>query len=259
MPPIASNGIFSAAERRPLEKQLIEGQRLQAIGLLAGGIAHDFNNIIGAILGWAELGIEEAGAGSRLCRHFENVQHQAKHALALARQLLAFARRQPVEPRNMDLNQLVSESIGLLESVIGGCIVIEVDLAPDLAVVRADPTQIEQVLMNVCINARDAMPSGGTLVISTSNATSDAACRASQSRSRAGQYAVLSVSDTGAGMDAATLNHVFEPFFTTKEPGKGTGLGLAIVHEIVREHGGFIQVRSELNRGSAFQIYLPAS
>lgn len=237
--------VEDVTERRELEKRLVQAQKFEAIGQLAGGIAHDFNNMIGAILGWAEIGIEETEAGSRLRRHFEKVRHQTDRAAALTRQLLAFARRQILEPRNIDLNKTAVETLSLLEKVIGSNIEIKANLAPDLAVVRADPTQVDQVLMNLCINARDAMPEGGSLVINTSNVTLDEQFCALQPLAHPGGYAVLSVTNTGTGMDAATLDRIFEPFFTTKELGKGTGLGLATVYGIIRQHGGFLHVYSE--------------
>jgi two-component system, cell cycle sensor histidine kinase and response regulator CckA len=246
-------------ERVALQKQLVQAQKFEAIGQLAGGIAHDFNNMIGAILGWAEIGMDESGADSRLRRYFEKVDQQGKRAAALTRQLLAFARRQILEPRSIDLNQTAVETLGLLEKIIGSNIEIKATLAPDLAVVRADPTQIEQVVMNLCINARDAMPSGGSLTIATSNVRLDEQFCALQPLARPGDYAILAVTDTGTGMDSATLEHIFEPFFTTKELGKGTGLGLATVYGVVRQHGGFLHVYSEPGRGSTFRVYFPAS
>ena len=245
-------------ERMVLEKQLLQAQKFEAIGQLAGGIAHDFNNMIGAILGWADIGLDETEASSRLHRHFEKIRHQAERTAALTRQLLTFARRQILEPRNIDLNQSVSETLSLLEKVIGSNIEMKTRLAPNLAVVRADPTQVEQVLMNLCINARDAMPNGGSIHIETSNAEFNEDHCATQPYARPGTYSLLAVSDTGTGMDAATLDRIFEPFFTTKDIGKGTGLGLATVYGIVRQHGGFIHVYSEPGHGSTFRVCLPA-
>jgi PAS domain S-box-containing protein len=251
--------VEDVTEHKALERQLVQAQKFEAIGQLAGGIAHDFNNMIGAILGWVDLGLEETEANSRLHRHFEKVRHQAERAAALTRQLLAFARRQILEPRNVDLNQTTIETLSLLEKVIGSNIEIKANLAPDLAVVRADPTQVEQVLMNLCINARDAMPGGGSLIIDTSNMTLDETFCSLQPLARPGEYVMLAVTDSGTGMDAATLDRIFEPFFTTKEMGKGTGLGLATVYGIVRQHGGFLNVYSEPSVGSTFRVYLPVS
>ena len=246
-------------ERVALEKQLIQAQKFEGIGQLAGGIAHDFNNMIGAILGWADIGLDETQPDSRLHRHFEKVRHQAERAAALTKQLLAFARRQVLEPRDLDLNKSVSETLGLLERVIGSNIELKTRLPQELALVRADPTQVEQVVMNLCINARDAMPAGGSIAIETSNVLLDASCRAINPLANPGSYVVLSVTDTGTGMNQATLDHIFEPFFTTKELGKGTGLGLATVYGIVRQHGGFINVYSEVGVGTTFRMYLPVS
>jgi PAS domain S-box-containing protein len=251
--------VQDVTERMAIEKQLLEAQKFEAIGQLAGGIAHDFNNMIGAIMGWADIGSEETEPDSRLHRHFEKVRHQAQRAAVLTRQLLAFARRQILEARDIDLNQTVIETLSLLEKVIGSNIEIKANLAPDLAIVRADPTQVEQVLMNLCINARDAMPNGGALVIDSMNVTFDDKFCAARALARPGQYAMLAVSDTGTGMDEATLSRIFEPFFTTKEFGKGTGLGLATVYGIAQQHGGFVDVESRLGEGSTFRVYLPIS
>jgi two-component system cell cycle sensor histidine kinase/response regulator CckA len=251
--------VEDVTERIALEKQLVQAQKFEAIGQLAGGIAHDFNNMIGAILGWADMGVEETDAAPRLRRYFDKVRQQAGRAAALTRQLLAFARRQILEPRNIDLNLTAIETLSLLEKVIGSNIDIKANLAPDLAVVRADPVQVEQVLMNLCINARDAMPDGGSLTVETLNVSLDEEFCVLQPLARPGPYIMLTVTDTGTGMDAATLDRVFEPFFTTKEMGKGTGLGLATVYGIVRQHGGFVQVFSQQGAGSTFRVYLPVS
>jgi two-component system, cell cycle sensor histidine kinase and response regulator CckA len=251
--------VENVTERLALEKQLVQAQKFEGIGQLAGGIAHDFNNMIGAILGWADIGIEETQEGTRLRRHFEKVRLQGERAAALTKQLLAFARRQILEPRNIDLNQVVVETVSLLEKVIGSNIELKATLAPELAVVRADPTQVDQVLMNLCINARDAMPKGGSLVIETSNKTIGEQFCAIQPQAHPGHYVLLSVTDTGSGMDAATLDRIFEPFFTTKEVGKGTGLGLATVYGIIHQHSGFVNVSSEVGIGTSFRVYLPVS
>ena len=251
--------VEDVTEHIALEKQLVQAQKFEAIGQLAGGIAHDFNNMIGAIIGWADMGVEETNAAPRLRRYFDKVRQQADRAAALTRQLLAFARRQILEPRNIDLNLTAIETLSLIEKVIGSNISIQANLAPDLAVVLADPVQVEQVLMNLCINARDAMPDGGALTVNTSNVTIDEEFCILQPLAHPGQYIMLAVTDTGTGMDAATLDRIFEPFFTTKEMGKGTGLGLATVYGIVRQHGGFLHVFSQLGAGSTFRVYLPVS
>jgi two-component system cell cycle sensor histidine kinase/response regulator CckA len=215
--------------------------------------------MIGAILGWADMGIEETDADSRLHRHFEKVHQQGERAASLTRQLLAFARRQILEPRDVDLNNVVIETLNLLEKVLGSNIEIRANLAPELAIVRADPVQLEQVVMNLCINARDAMPNGGSLILDSNNVTFDERFCTTQPLAHPGNYAALSVTDSGTGMDQETLERIFEPFFTTKEVGKGTGLGLATVYGIVRQHNGFVQVYSERGLGSTFRIYLPAT
>lgn len=244
-------------ERRALEKQLRQAQKFEAIGQLAGGVAHDFNNVIGAMMGWADLGLLEAPPDSRLLSHFQKIRSQAERAAGLTRQLLAFARRQVLQPRVINLNQTVTEVVSLLEKVIGEQIEVKTVLPPDLEAARADPTHIEQVLMNLCVNARDAMPRGGRLLIETRNAVLDEEYCRRNVGARPGRYVLLSVSDTGVGMDAATMERIFEPFFTTKQTGKGTGLGLAVVYGIVQQHEGFINVYSELGRGATFRIYLP--
>jgi PAS domain S-box-containing protein len=244
-------------ERRAFEKQLRQVQKFEAIGQLAGGVAHDFNNVIGAIMGWAELGQEQTPADSRLHTHFKKIKEQADRAAGLTRQLLAFARRQLLEPQNIHLNQTIAELLSLLEKVISKDIELKTVLAPNLGMIRADPTQVEQVLMNLCLNARDAMPRGGQLLIETQNVETDEEYCRSHTYAQPGRYVVLSVTDNGVGMDPVTLEHIFEPFFTTKELGKGTGMGLATVYGVVKQHGGFVQVYSEAGRGSTFHVYFP--
>jgi two-component system cell cycle sensor histidine kinase/response regulator CckA len=248
------------SERRALEQQLRHAQKFEAIGQLAGGIAHDFNNVIGAILGWAELGEDQAASSNAtLESYFKKIHLQCDRVSALVQQLLAFARRQILEPRNFSLNQTVHDVLNLLDKVIGKDIEIQTAAAEDLWAVRADPTQIEQVLMNLCINSRDAMPKGGRITIETHNALfSEEDCRRTIGLPP-GRFAELRVSDTGTGMDAVTRERIFEPFFTTKGTGKGTGLGLATVYGIVKQHNGFIQVESEPGEGSTFRIFLPVN
>ena len=245
-------------ERRALEQQLRLAQKFEAIGQLAGGIAHDFNNVIGAILGWAELGEEQAASSNAaLENYFKKIHSQCDRVTSLIRQLLAFSRRQILEPRSLSLNQTAHDVMNLLDKVIGKDVEIREDLADDLSAVRADPTQIEQVLMNLCINARDAMPRGGRITIETYNARfSEEDCRRAPGL-QPGRFAELRVSDSGIGMDAAVRERIFEPFFTTKGTGKGTGLGLATAYGIIKQHNGFIQVESEPGQGSNFRIFLP--
>jgi PAS domain S-box-containing protein len=251
--------VEDVTERIALETQLQQSQKFEAIGQLAGGIAHDFNNMIGAILGWADMGIEETQGDSKLRRYFEKIRQQGRRAASLTRQLLAFARRQILEPRDISFNQSVTECLSLLEKVIRSDIVVRISLSPDLPIVRADPTQLEQVLMNLCINAQDAMPEGGSLAVETSTVHFDEDACKLQPLAHPGDFVMLSVTDSGTGMDSATLDRIFEPFYTTKELGKGTGLGLATVYGIVRQHGGFVHVYSEVGTGSTFRVYIPAS
>jgi len=246
-------------EKVQLERQLRLLERFEAIGRLAGGIAHDFNNVIAAILGWAELGEDQAPADSQLQENFRRIRTEAERAARLTGQLLAFARREVLQPEKIDLNESISEILAFLQSGIGGGIELESVLDPDLHVIQADLTQIGQVIMNLCINAKDAMPSGGRLLIRTKNVEiSEDFCRR-HSHAHPGNHVVLEISDTGIGMDTATLDHIFEPFFTTKKPGKGTGLGLAIVYGIVKQHDGFMDVHTEPGRGTTFQVYFPAT
>jgi two-component system cell cycle sensor histidine kinase/response regulator CckA len=259
--PAVQRELREATERREhkrLEQQVLQLQKFEAIGRLAGGIAHDFNNAIGAILGWADLAIQEAQAGSRLHDRLEKICAQAQRAAGLTSQLLAFARQQVLQRRKINLNSLVEEGISLLRKVIGENIDVRIVAAADLRVAIADPVQIDQVLMNLCLNARDAMPKGGQLIVETHNIEFDQEYCRLHSYVHPGSYVLLIVSDTGMGMDPATIEHIFEPFFTTKEVGQGTGLGLATVFGIVKQHGGFINVYSEPGKGTTFRVYLPS-
>jgi PAS domain S-box-containing protein len=248
------------SERRVLEQQLRRAQKFEAVGQLAGGIAHDFNNVIGAILGWAELGEEQGDSGNpQVASYFKKIHSQCERVTALVRQLLAFSRRQILEPRNLSLNQTIRDVLNLLDKVIGKDIEIKTSLAGELLAVRADPTQIEQVLMNLCLNSRDAMPKGGCLRIETYNAEFTEHDSRRIAGVQAGRFAELRVVDTGTGMDVSVRERIFEPFFTTKGSGKGTGLGLATLYGIVKQHGGFVLVESELGRGSTFRVFLPVN
>jgi two-component system, cell cycle sensor histidine kinase and response regulator CckA len=245
-------------ERKRLERQVQQLQKFEAIGRLAGGIAHDFNNAIGAIMGWADLALQEAQPGTRLEERLQKISAQARRTAGLTSQLLAFARQQVLQPRRIDLNGLIEEGTSLLRKVIGADVEVRLVPALNLRVTVADPVQIDQVLMNLCLNARDAMPKGGRLIIETQNADFEEEYCRLHTYVRPGSYVLLSVSDTGIGMDAATIERIFEPFFTTKEVGKGTGLGLATVFGIVEQHGGFINVYSEPGKGTTFRVYLPS-
>ena len=247
-------------ERLRLEEQLRHSQRLEAVGQLAGGVAHDFNNLLTIIAGRTRFALRElAGADDGLRTDLEEVAAATERAAALTRQLLAFSRRQVLQPRVLDLNAVVTRTDRMLRRLIGEDIEIAIELAEDLHPVRADRGQLEQVILNLAVNARDAMPNGGRLTISTSNVELGAPPAVDVDRPDApGPHAMLAVSDTGHGMDAATRSHLFEPFFTTKEPGKGTGLGLSTVYGIVAQSGGHISVDSALGAGSTFSVYLPA-
>jgi two-component system cell cycle sensor histidine kinase/response regulator CckA len=245
-------------EKRRLDRRVQQLQKYEAIGRLVGGIAHDFNNMIGAILGWAEMGCEETKPENGLHNRFQKIRDQSVRAGKLTSQLLAFAGGQVPQTRKINLNILVKEEMGLLSRIIGEDIEVQVRVAPDLRVTLADPTQIGQVLMNLCLNARDAMTGGGQLLIETQNVELGAEFCRNRAYSRPGSFVLLSVTDTGVGMDQATMDSMFEPFFTTKETGKGTGLGLATVHGIVNQHGGFILTSSEPGKGTSFQVYLAA-
>ncbi|MEY2572662.1 MAG: two-component system, cell cycle sensor histidine kinase and response regulator CckA [Verrucomicrobiota bacterium] len=243
---------------RKSEEELRHSQKMEAVGRLAGGVAHDFNNLLTAIIGYAELIATRTSSNSLAKQNAELIRKAGEQAAALTRQLLAFSRKQILQPKVIDLNALVVEMERLLRRVIGERFDLQSHPNAANGRVKADPSQLEQVVLNLGVNARDAMPRGGKLIIRTENVTLDGTAARQISASLApGDYVMLSVADTGAGMDEETMSHIFEPFFTTKGPGKGTGLGLATVYGIVRQTGGGISVESELGKGSTFRIYLP--
>ncbi len=245
-------------ERKRLEEQLMQSQKMEAIGQLAGGVAHDFNNILTAIVGYTDLLTAEFDGNARQLEDLEEIRKAARRAAALTRQLLAFSRKQVLEPRVIDVNGVVMNLDKMLRSLISENIELKTELATELDAARADPNQLEQVIMNLAINARDAMPEGGTLTIETGNATLDQAYAAEHVSVIPGEYVMLAVSDTGCGMDHDTQARIFEPFFTTKPPGRGTGLGLSTVYGIVKQSGGNIWLYSEVGKGTTFKVYLPA-
>jgi PAS domain S-box-containing protein len=244
-------------ERKLLEEQFRQSQKLEAVGRLAGGVAHDFNNLLTVIMGYVEMLIADAQGAPALIEYAQEIQFAADRASSLTGQLLAFSRRQISQPKVLDLNESVAQSVKLLQRVIGEDIVVVTLAEPDLGRVKADPIHIDQALMNLVVNARDAMPNGGTLTIETANVFLDDSYAERHIGVKPGAYCMLAVSDTGTGITPEVKSRIFEPFFTTKEPGKGTGLGLSIVYGVVKQNGGDVIVFSELGKGSTFKLYFP--
>ena len=251
------NNYRDATERRSLEQQVIQAQKMEAVGRLAGGVAHDFNNILTAIGGYTDLLLADLPLDDPRREDVDEIHRAADRAAALTQQLLAFSRRQVLQPKVVDLNALVSNVEKLLRRLLGEDVLLATALAADVGRVRADPGQLEQVIVNLAVNARDAMPTGGRLTLETRNVDLDAAYAADHRSVVPGPYVVIAVSDTGTGMSADVQSHMFEPFFTTKEVGKGTGLGLATAYGIVKQSGGSIWVYSELGHGTTIKVYLP--
>ncbi len=249
--------VVDETERRKAEAQLRQAQKMEAVGRLAGGVAHDFNNLLGVITGYCDLlqrqmGFQHPGQG-----RLEQIRRAADRAAGLTRQLLAFSRKQVLEPKVLDLAAVVGDVEKMLRRLIGEDIELVTHAGPGLGGVLADPGQIEQVIVNLAINARDAMSAGGRLTIETANVDLDESYARTNPGASPGPHVMLAVSDTGDGMEAPTLARIFEPFFSTKEQGRGTGLGLATVYGIVKQSGGYISVHSEPARGSSFKVYLP--
>ncbi len=249
---------LDVTEQRALQDQLRHSQKMEAIGQLAGGVAHDFNNLLTAIIGYTEMLMRSLEPTSPLRADLAEIHKAGDRAAELTRQLLAFSRKQVLRPKHLDLNEVVGDMDKMLRRMIGEDIELTVKLSPSLAPVRADRAQLEQVILNLAVNARDAMPNGGRLTLETANVHLDGAHAARHEGARSGQHIALVVSDSGHGMDPTTLARVFEPFFTTKEVGKGTGLGLSMAYGIVRQSDGHITVESRPGRGATFRIFLPA-
>jgi PAS domain S-box-containing protein len=249
--------VLDISERKQLEQQLRQAQKMEAVGLLAGGIAHDFNNLLGVIIGYSEIFEERLGQNDPLRPKAAQIKKAGLRAASLTRQLLAFSRKQVLEPRVLNLNTVVAETLKMLQRLIGEDIELLAVPWSELGLVKADQGQIEQIIMNLVVNARDAMPRGGKLTITTGNAELDEVYVRQHPAGVPGSYVMLGVSDTGCGMDRETQTRIFEPFYTTKELGKGTGLGLSTVYGVVKQSGGHIWVYSELGLGTTFKIYLP--
>jgi two-component system cell cycle sensor histidine kinase/response regulator CckA len=251
--------VHDISDRVKLEEQLRQAQKMEAVGRLAGGIAHDFNNLLTAIRGNAELMSHRVAKDPAMAAEVDEILHAADRAASLTRQLLAFSRKQVLQPVALDINEIVSSVSRMARRIIGTDVQLRLDLARSVPQVLADPAQVEQVLLNLIVNARDAMPSGGTIVVETGQVVLGAdAPEIVQAGIAAGPFVLLAVTDDGTGMDPATQARIFEPFFTTKETGRGTGLGLSTVYGIVRQTGGAITVKSDRGKGASFRVYLPA-
>lgn len=249
--------ITDITERKRLEDQLLQSQKMEAVGRLAGGVAHDFNNMLTIITGFNQMLLDQLSTVDPLRGHAEEILKAANRAAALTHQLLAFSRRQMSQPRLLDINSVIRDAVKMIGRLIGEDVELTVKLQPGIGTVRADPRQIEQVILNLATNSRDAMPIGGQLTIETAGVELDKSYARTHLGVQPGPYVMLALSDTGAGMTTEVKKHIFEPFFTTKEPGKGTGLGLSTVYGIVKQNGGDIWLYSEPGKGTTFKIYLP--
>ena len=245
------------SERKQLEAQLLQAHKMEAVGRLAGGVAHDFNNLLGVITGYSELLIKDLGPQHPSSKRVGQIQKAADRAAALTRQLLAFSRKQVLQPRILDINEVVADVETMLRRLIGEDVKLVTRPGAGIGRIKADPGQIEQVLMNLAVNARDAMPKGGRLLFETANVALDESHARAHPEVQPGPFVMLAVTDTGVGMTAQTQAHIFEPFFTTKEMGSGTGLGLATVFGIVQQSGGSITVDSRVGLGTTCTIYFP--
>jgi len=250
--------IRDVSEQEHLQEQLLQAQKMEAVGTLAGGVAHDFNNILQVALGYSELILGDEDLPQRFKPDLQKINESVRRGADLVQRLLTFSRKTPSNPQPLSINHRINEIGKMLKRTIPRMIDIQLVLGEDLAAINADPTQVDQVLMNLAVNSRDAMPDGGKLVIETANVLLDEQYARKHLEAKPGHYVLLMVTDTGSGMDKDTLEHIFEPFYTTKEAGQGTGLGLAVVHGIVQQHGGFIRCYSEPGAGTTFKVYFPA-
>jgi PAS domain S-box-containing protein len=249
--------IYDTTQQTKMEHQLRQAQKMEAVGQLAAGVAHDFNNILTIIQANASLGLSEPNLDPMLKDCLEQISIAAERAATLTRQLLAFSRKQAMQPRELDLNQLLVDCVRMLERAVTEKVTVQYNLTPEVPSIAADPTMVEQVLMNLALNARDAMPQGGTLTLATEEVEIDQKFAEHHPRARAGRFVRLMVSDTGVGIPTELLPRIFDPFFTTKDVGKGSGLGLAAVYGIVDLHGGWVEVESEPGRGATFSVFWP--
>ncbi|MBM4299906.1 MAG: response regulator [Deltaproteobacteria bacterium] len=252
-----SGVFFDITARKAMEAQLVQAQKMEAVGRLAGGVAHDFNNLLMAIMGYGELIRASLNKDDPLYKYSEDILKATERAASLTQQLLAFSRRQVMQPQVLNLNRVAADLEKMLGRLIGEHIDLNIVAGPELGAVKADPGQIGQIIMNLAVNARDAMPTGGRLTLETANIEFTASHKCYSAAAPPGRYVRLAVTDTGGGIDAETLDHVFEPFFTTKEVGQGTGLGLSMVYGIVKQNHGYIELESQTGQGATFKIYLP--